>query len=1379
MGTSGLDGSGRARSGSDRARPQAATHPALIEPNDDVRVLHRVAWPGLTRPLDEVVAAPSGLWIVEHRPWQDIAVARGRVITTDADVTVDVQHLDQVRVRVARDLGLTPVEAHALVVVPEEVPALRLEGVVIVGQRLVRQIILSPGRRLTPTQLDVLARRTAKVLGHAAPAPPQALPETTGTGVAPDAAGRSASAFNRVPSARSAPSQPVDQPRDSRPTPLPPTVPVPELSEASHAARETDAAAAQAPAPEPDPSVPTVPVRATKPELLPSTPAPTEHHDEPPPPLPTPEEMGLPPALLEPSAQHHGASVDPIWPIAPPPGLRPAPEPEPELAQLVADIDTDQPEPDDGESDLERTRVVEASSTVPEVDDEPETDQTRIGSSADQEHLASDRGLPRLVEPATERAWPEKTWFDPLDPTTAGRLTDLDHEPDEVGPFGRRPFDLGLDYEPADPRPTDAEPADRGLFGRKPFDLGHVDHVDPQPTDPEPADHPLFDRNISDRNLGHLDSGPVSHEPVDPHPADRDLFDRKPSDLGHLDDHVDPQPADHNLFDRKPSGLGHVNPQPADRDLFDRKPFDLGHVDDLGHGHKPADRSVVDRSPSDLGHVAPEPVAHEPVDTAPSDAEPVGPAPAEPEPIDREMLTELVEAGLVGPDLLADLIAARLIDRNLMPDQVEPDDRVGAPGGTELGDLPTVGSLLPDRTDDHPSPSGLLDVRGGEAPASHDEPDQVEVYEPLDDDVELTRIRPPDRPAASQSLAEARRAFFSGAGDDPVTAFPQVPDEDTTDKVPGSAERRGRHPAPSSRPAARLPVAWDDDPLPPSDGSRPQVAWDPPQEPRRGERPTVAWDDPAPGAAPPEPEAQRPERRSVVAGPRPPADHRPVEHTERPDQPAERPARYRSGMQTTRPAAARESVPSPAPGDRRGGPAQPTQPAQPVRPTARRHPPRPHAERTGPWNLSPAQAAVVEGRFAGPVRLRGAFGTGRSVAVAYRAVHLAQTRPGPVAIVVPAAAQIEPMHRRLAAVAEAEVLERIVVDVPAGIARTLLAEFGTEVNLAPESVARAWSVAQRSTGLGAAQGRSIGLLLDEVALIRGRGLDDESRYEQLRQEMPSGLRHQVWVLHEAYLAELRQRNLPDEHDLVRMARAALRAGMPSELSAVVVDDANDLTLNQLTMLREAVGTGTDALTLVDDGLPGLLPVGATLSEAGIDVAQRQVDLAHEFRLTGPAWTSLIRLLQSDAGRDIVGATDRPRLAGRLDDGEGPAYLRSQAIRLRRDRLVERVAELVGEGVPPESIALLHIEDEPEPELVAELVRAGVMVRGLDALDVPAVALGRARDSRGVEFDHVLVPDARHRDVVPVGGLRWDQRQRRRLIGLALSRSRETAWIAGV
>jgi len=1098
-------------------------------------VLRDVPWPGLTRPLDELVAAPSGLWIVEARPWHDIAVARGRVVTADADVTTDVQHLDQVRVQVARDLGLTPVESHALVVVPEEVPALRLEGVVIVGQRLVHQIIVSPGRRLTSTQLDVLARRTAKVLEQAKRPEPSAAPRAS---VVPP--GAPAGPYQ---SWWDAPGPGTNDPGARRPA-----APPPEhfLSKDSY----------------------------------------DDGYDEPPPPLPTPEELGLPPALEEPSQRRRADASDPIWPIAPPPGMWPDPEPEPDLAQLVAhgshDVDMDEVDPhrtrvvqsawadiDDDESDMGRTRVVE-SNWADVDDDESDMGRTRVVDYPAKPLVTPGYGTPQAQswphEPITEEAVAafERDW------------ERLSREPVAHESFSQDSL--------ADPQWDDDEPevpsADPWLLedppGRRSSPAGS------RPQHPDlPVEHPgRYIRPEPDDPTG-------KYPPVEP-----------ANDALPFEQYYEPAPpavpAEEISFDQYYEPIAPVGlPEP---ELVDNLPF--GRAEDVARRTDQTDE-------------VPFAQYYDPLDVL---------APAEPStPVDEDPL----------------------------------------PGQHRTGDAVV---------------RGFRPGRDSLAHTDHDADDYDDYDGPLDDPASDALVHEPDDLSFDDNFPTIESTH--GDSDDRRHALThELPDPDEEPPAPARPERYVR-----------------------------------PVEPRAAGR-YVRDDDDELGPAQTEP----------VALP------------------------------------------------------EPTGPARPHGLAAA----PPSRVRTGPWDLTPAQATVVSTHFAGPVRVRGAFGTGRSVALAHRAVHLAMTRPGVVAVVVPSPAQIAPTRRRLASIADEDVLAQIVVDVPAGIAGSVLTEFGTDVNPAPEEVARAWAAAQRATGLGAAQGRSIGLLRDEVTLIRGHSSMSEGGYQRLRKELPSGLRHQVWVLHQAYVAELHHQNVPDEHDLVRMARAALRAGVPSRFTSAVVDDANDLTPAQLSMVCEIVGTGDDALTVADDGLPGLAPVSPVLADTGIDIGGRQIELTHQFRLTGPAWTSLVRLLQPDTGRDITGAVDRPRLAGRMDDGEGPAYLRSQAIRLRRDKLIERIFELVRDGVAPESIALLHIEEEPEPELVAELFRAGVAVRDLDALDRPGVALGRARDSRGVEYDHVLVPDARHRDVVPAGALRWDQRQRRRLLGLALSRSRDTAWIAGI
>ena len=1291
MGTSELDGSGRARSGLDRARALGATRQTFVEPSDDVRVMRQVAWPGLTRPLDELVVAPSGLWIVVHRPWHDIAVARGRVITADADVTTEVQHLDQVRVQIARDLGITQGEAHALVVVPEEVPALRLEGVVIVGERIVRQVIISPGRRLTDAQLDVLARRTATVLEHGAPPPRVSV-------VPPNPYSDGNEAVWGAP--KPAPAKPGPaKPAQGTPAAAAPAqgkpAPAPRPPGARPAARP--AAARPAPARPAGRPAPTEPVPHT-PQILPASDylVPGAGYDEPPPPLPTPEELGLPPALVEP-AQRVRPQADPIWPIAPPPGVWVEPEPEPELAQLVAggpaEIHDEVPgwRPDRPGG---RARVVDPG--WPEVEEEPADQRTRVVQSAwpEVDDDDSDMGRTRVVNfPLQPLVTPGSGIRKP------GLWSDGDEITEEaVAAFERDWADLSAaDADETDAEPTPQARSARAVADAKPAPPARSTRAvaaeeKPAPTGAD-ADRPLgglFSPGSEPDDVPDDEPGPGrearSRLPI--------AWDQDPSQpAGRARPEVDWDPPAPRR-DRLPVAWDEpaVDPDPL-------APF-AAQAREEPHPDLPAERpgryTRPDRATPGKAGGEPRVGRFGPVEADGPDELPFS---QYYEPVD--VLAPVASASLVTDELPFDQYYDPVVASTDTPDDEQYEDPYDdKPYEDRYDDK----AYEQDQLDDKPYEQDQFDDKPYEQDQFDDKPYEQDEY----DDKAYEQDRYDDKPYDEHQY------------DDKPYEQDEYDDDELWQDEPG--------PEPGS------PFdSYDDGPV----ATTRARGWAGPER----------FDDDLP-----EPDLPDDELDPQVATGRYSADG-PTVRSERYIRPDRAPARL---APLSRPPAG-------------------VRPARARRPA----PTRSGAGDAGPWDLTPGQSAAISTCFPGPARVRGAFGTGRSVVAVSRAVHLAQTRPGVVALIVPSPAQVEPTRRRLALVATDDELDRIVVDVPAGVAQAVLHEFGTEVNPAPESVARAWAAAQRTTGLGAAQGRSIALVCDEVGLIRGRSLISEGGYHRLRQEVPGGLRHQVWVLHEAYVAELRRQNVPDEHDMVRMARAALRAGVPSQFTSAVVDDANDLTVDQLAMLRETVGTGEDALTIIDDGLPGLAPVGATLGEAGIDVGQRQLELTHEFRLTGPAWTSLVRLLQPDTGRDIAGTTDRPRLSGAMDDGEGPAYLRSQAIRVRREMLVERVVELIADGVDPGAIALLHIEEEPEPDLVAELVRAGVLPRGLDALDVSGVALGRARDARGVEFDHVLVPDARHRDVVPVGGLRWDQRQRRRLLGLALSRSRETAWIAGL
>jgi hypothetical protein len=439
-----------------------------------------------------------------------------------------------------------------------------------------------------------------------------------------------------------------------------------------------------------------------------------------------------------------------------------------------------------------------------------------------------------------------------------------------------------------------------------------------------------------------------------------------------------------------------------------------------------------------------------------------------------------------------------------------------------------------------------------------------------------------------------------------------------------------------------------------------------------------------------------------------------------------------------------------------------------------------------PWTafLDAAQAGAAWRRWPGPLRVRGLPGSGTSVVAVHRAVHLARTWEGPVALVAPTAGQVGALRSRVMTIAP-ELVDRVVVARPAELARRVLTGAGIPVRDDPALVGSAWSTAERSAGvlaIGFDGQTSDGRLRNEVLdVVRGRGLTEPAAYQDLRPDLPAALRHRIWVLAEAYAAELHRCGVPDDHDLVRIATEALAVGSARPgFDAVVVDGAQDLTLGALRFVAALAGDGEDALTVLDDGLPGLAPVGPTLREAGIDVADRVVDLEVSHRLSIQSWAYAVGLLTADGVPDLAGATDLPRVRAGLVEGAEPVYVRSAIARLRRAKLVGRLLDLLASSqARPGDAAVLYLAEEVDPDLLTDLAEAGLPVVGLAEPDPGAVHVGTVGEARGLEFDHVLVADAPHRMFVDEP---LDSGQRvlaRRALALAVTRARTGVWIGGV
>ena len=285
--------------------------------------------------------------------------------------------------------------------------------------------------------------------------------------------------------------------------------------------------------------------------------------------------------------------------------------------------------------------------------------------------------------------------------------------------------------------------------------------------------------------------------------------------------------------------------------------------------------------------------------------------------------------------------------------------------------------------------------------------------------------------------------------------------------------------------------------------------------------------------------------------------------------------------------------------------------------------------------LHPDQRSLVDRRFTGPARVRGAAGTGKTVVALHRAAALAKRYKddlGYVEKLILFATFIkslppvfENLYRRLPTAVE-NAVEFIHIN---SLAYRLCQKAGepswVDESAVKKSFDRAFvDVIQNGTPLHRA-GLTEDYLRDEVKyVLKGRGVDSLEEYQDMertgrRISFTPAMREQTWELRGEWDRRLREAGTVDYPDVVRKSRDLARRQEPI-YRAAIIDESQDLTLVGLQFIRALV-SGTDGqgrqddLFIVGDGAQKIYPGGFTLAQAGVDVRGNSTVLRVNYRNT--------------------------------------------------------------------------------------------------------------------------------------------------------------------
>jgi superfamily I DNA/RNA helicase len=244
-------------------------------------------------------------------------------------------------------------------------------------------------------------------------------------------------------------------------------------------------------------------------------------------------------------------------------------------------------------------------------------------------------------------------------------------------------------------------------------------------------------------------------------------------------------------------------------------------------------------------------------------------------------------------------------------------------------------------------------------------------------------------------------------------------------------------------------------------------------------------------------------------------------------------------------------------------------------------------------------------------------------------------------------------------------------------------------------------------------------------------------------------RREVWALKESWDRALGDAGVRDFPDIILAARDHARRRPGPMYRAVIVDEAQDLTLVGLQLIRALVNgpdgrDRPDGLFIVGDGAQRIYAGGFTLRQAGVEVRGRTTVLRTNYRNT----TEIIAAAMAVAGDQPVDDLgdqllrgDAPTEARR--DGARPKLVHCQDLDEEGKAVVQAIRHLVAKGrADLGDIAVATGTNAQADDITKLLAGASIPTINLGKYDgspVDKVKVGTHFRIKGLEFKVVFLP----------------------------------------
>ncbi|WP_295431044.1 UvrD-helicase domain-containing protein [uncultured Thiodictyon sp.] len=455
-----------------------------------------------------------------------------------------------------------------------------------------------------------------------------------------------------------------------------------------------------------------------------------------------------------------------------------------------------------------------------------------------------------------------------------------------------------------------------------------------------------------------------------------------------------------------------------------------------------------------------------------------------------------------------------------------------------------------------------------------------------------------------------------------------------------------------------------------------------------------------------------------------------------------------------------------------------------------------------PWDkwtvfLHPAQRQWVERDFAGPARVCGSAGTGKTIVALHRAVFLARKHPDSRILLTTfsetLANALRTKLRRLIS-NEPRLAERLEVQALDAIGERLYERHLGPPHLATRDLTT--SLLAQASEAAASHKFSLGFLRTEwEELVDAWQLERWESYRDVKRlgrktRLPEAQRAALWAIFESMRAGLRDAGL--------MTRAALFSQLASDLANrrqrpfdfVVVDEAQDVSVPQLRFLAALGADRPSGLFFAGDLGQRIFQPPFSWRSLGVDIRGRARTLHVNYRTSHQIRTQADRLLGPEVS-DVDGNAEDRRGTVSAFNGPTPRVMAFDSPEGEIAAVGAWIAECVQAGVAPHEIGVF-VRSAAELDRARQAVAgAGLPFKMLDEHVETShghLCVGTMHLAKGLEFravvvmacdDEIIPLQARIETVTDDSDLEEVYNTERHLLYVACTRARDHLLVSGV